>query len=213
MPWAPDYVDLPETKRYLRVPAGDTVDDTWIGELITAASRAVDGRCNRQFGTADGLRVYEASEAVPDLTRAGWWLLVTDDIRADQLLPTPLRPGQLAAPGDTIGVAVGGQPVPAGGVQLLPRNAAADGTVYTGLRLATRPMGDVAVMGGWGWPSPPAQVRTATLLQVGRWHVRRESPYGTAGSPADGSETRLLAKLDPDVAVMLVRLSRTRGPR
>lgn len=197
MPWAPDYLELDETKDYLRVPAADEQDDPWIAELITAASRAVDGRCERQFGTAAGTRVYDASSAVPDLTRPGWWLLVTDDLRPD--LP--------------VTVSVDGVAVDPAGVQPLPRNAAADGLVHTGLRLAARPGGDVTVGDGFGWPSVPVQVRTAARLQVGRWHVRRESPYGTAGSPSDGSETRLLARLDPDVAVMLIRLSRTRGPR
>lgn len=213
MPWAPDYVDLLDTKRYLRVPTSDTVDDGWIADLITAASRAVDGRCNRQFGWADGTRVYEAAAAVPDLTRPGWWLLVTDDIRPDYTLPAPAPSVVLPPPGGTLSVTVGGAAVRSADVQLLPRNAAADGTVYTGIRLAARPTGEVAITGGWGWAQQPAQVGTATLLQVGRWHVRRESPYGTAGSPSDGSETRLLAKLDPDVAVMLIRLARTKGPR
>jgi hypothetical protein len=198
MAWAPDYVDLLETKAYLRVPGDDTADDGWIADLITAASQAVNARCHRQFGTAVATRVYEAAEAVPDIMVPGTWLLVVDDIRPDAA--------------DTI-VTVGGVQLDPAGYVLLPRNAPADARPYTTLRLGVQPAGDVAITTGFGWPQVPKQVRTACLVQIARWHVRRESPYGIAGSPDLGSEQRLLAKLDPDVAVMLVRLSRVQAPR
>lgn len=56
------------------------------------------------------------------------------------------------------------------------------------------------------WPSPesaPSPIRQATLLQASRLFVRKNSPYGIAGSPDMGSELRLLAKLDPDVEVLV----------
>ena len=43
----------------------------------------------------------------------------------------------------------------------------------------------------------------ATLLQASRLAARRDSPFGVAGSPDAGSEMRLLARVDPDVAVAL----------
>jgi hypothetical protein len=46
-------------------------------------------------------------------------------------------------------------------------------------------------------------VEQATLLQASRFHARRFSPYGVAGSPELGSELRLLAKLDADVELAL----------
>ena len=195
--WAPDYLSLDEGKDYLRVPAADTVDDEWIGALITAASRAIDRRCGRQFGTAPDTRVYEAAAAVPDLTHPGWWLLVTDDMRADTAAV----------------LTVDGVALAATGYVRLPRNAPADKRPFTGVRLASKPGGDVSITTGFGWEAVPAQVGVAARLQLARWHVRRESPFGVAGSPSDGSETRLLARLDPDVATSLVGLSRTQAPR
>lgn len=199
MPWAPDYLTLTEAKDYLKVPADDTADDAWLATLITAASRAVDSRCNRQFGSAAGTRTYPASDAVPDLQRAGWWLLVVDDIRSD-LVASPFVHAGPRAYGTADAV-------------LLPFNATMDRKPYTALRLAERPGADITVATDfWGWPAVPEQVSTAARLQVARWQVRRESPFGVAGSPSDGSETRLLARLDPDVATSLTGLSRTRRP-
>jgi len=54
-------------------------------------------------------------------------------------------------------------------------------------------------------------VLNACKLQTGRFNKRLQALFGVAGSPADGSEVRLLAKLDPDVAVMLVDYTRVWG--
>jgi hypothetical protein len=51
-------------------------------------------------------------------------------------------------------------------------------------------------------PVPPT-IKLATQLQASRWLKRRDAPFGIAGSPELGSELRLLAKLDPDVEVLL----------
>lgn len=49
----------------------------------------------------------------------------------------------------------------------------------------------------------PAGVTQACLLQASRFFARRYSPFGIAGSPENGSELRLLSRVDPDVAVVL----------
>jgi hypothetical protein len=53
-------------------------------------------------------------------------------------------------------------------------------------------------------------VLAAAKLQCARWNFRRDAPAGVAGSPDQGSEIRLLSRLDPDVAVSLAGLSRPR---
>jgi hypothetical protein len=55
----------------------------------------------------------------------------------------------------------------------------------------------------WGWTAFPVPVVNAAKLQTARFVARRDSPYGIAGSPDQGSEMRLLARVDPDVAVIL----------
>lgn len=196
MPWAPDYLTLADARAYLRVPAADTADDLLIGSLVTAVSRAIDHRCGRQFGlSAQVTRSYPASDAVPLVDGSGW-LLPTDDV-------------PLTAPAD---VADDTGPLPVAAYTWWPPNAILDGRPHTGLLLPAPPSGASTVTTEFGWATQPEQVSTAARLQLGRWWVRRESPYGTAGSPADGSETRLLTRLDPDVAVALAGLSRMRVP-
>jgi hypothetical protein len=40
-------------------------------------------------------------------------------------------------------------------------------------------------------------------MQASRLLSRRDAPFGIAGSPEMGSEMRLLAKLDPDVDLLV----------
>jgi hypothetical protein len=198
--WAPDYLTLAQAREYLRVPAGQTTDDAWITELVSAASRAIDKACRRQFGSAPAIRVYESSLAVPDVActdfyAAGVWRVPVDDV----------------VPGTEATVRVGTALVDP--VVWLPRNAPADATPYTALRLPSMPDGDIEVTTTFGWAQVPPQVPNACRLQLGRWFARRQSPAGIAGSPTDGSEARLLDRLDSDVMLMLAGLTRARMPR
>jgi len=89
-----------------------------------------------------------------------------------------------------------------------PRKAVAKGKVWTHLVLgsavaASSDDGDVEITAKWGWTAVPTAVKQACLLQASRFMARRDSPYGIAGSPSDGSEMRLLATVDPDVRVSL----------
>lgn len=186
MAWKPDYITGVQLAAYVRAAA----DDAYVAGLATAASRAVDGACHRQFGqlAEPAVRYYPRAGVVylPNRCR---WLVRTEDFQDTT---------------DMV-VEVDGQAVAAGvdGYQLWPRNAAADGVPYTGITLATAPAGDVDATVRWGWSAVPAAVVQACYLQGNRWHVRRASPYGTAGSTQDGSTTSLTARLDPDVRGML----------
>lgn len=198
MTWKPDYVDLPTAKAFLRVT--DTVDDVEIAGWITAASRAIDKRCNRQFGAlaAPAARIYRRTPFYDPTT--GMWLLEIDDVAT------------------SAGMTVNGTAYATSGATLLPDNAPADGLPWTALGFVTWPYPSYpgqpvlnTVVATWGWAAIPAQVPMAVKLQLNRWNSRRDSPYGIAGSPDQGSEMRLLSKLDPDVAVTLAGLSRRRS--
>jgi hypothetical protein len=97
---------------------------------------------------------------------------------------------------------------------LLPINAAADSRPWTTLWLRPTASGwyfpvtylnpaPIRVTATWGWASVPTAIKQATLLQANRFYNRRHSPYGIAGSPETGSELRLLARLDVDVALIV----------
>ncbi|SCF22639.1 hypothetical protein [Micromonospora mirobrigensis] len=190
MPWKPDYITATQAAAYLRV--GDTLDDVELATWCTAASRAIDKRCNRQFGklSTAAARTYRGPAAYDQVS--GLWLLEIDDVQ------------------DSTGLTVGGVALASSGAVLLPDNAPADGVPYERLGFTTAPTGPVVVVAVWGWSAVPAQVVGAAKLQVSRWSARRESPYGIAGSPDAGSELRLLARLDPDVSTSLAGLSRRR---
>lgn len=186
MAWAPDYITASELKAYLRI--SDSVDDSQLGVAITAASRAIDKHCRRQFGVATAEeRVYTAEYA----RHRRRWVVPIDDLMTAATL-----------------VEVGGDTLVT--YTLEPRNAAAEGKPWETLVVdqdsAVVPCGEeyeVAVTAAWGWTAVPTPVKQACLLQAGRFHARRDSPFGIAGSPTIGSELRLLAKVDPDVAVVL----------
>jgi hypothetical protein len=195
MAWAPDYLTLAELKNYVRVD--DDVDNTELTMAITAASRAVDDHCNRQFG-----RVAAAEErrytGRYDYEQ-GLWVVDVDDLQ-DATGLTAEVDGDAVTP-----------------YTLEPVNAVLNGKAWTRLVVstdsATLPTGaanEVTVEALWGWTAVPAAVKQATALQANRLASRRNSPYGVAGSPEAGSELRLLARVDPDVAVSLRGLVRAR---
>jgi len=200
MPWAPDYVAIggdDGLAAYVRTAA----DDPFLESLGPAAARAVDAYCNRQFGQlpAPATFTYEARNAAR--LADGTWVLPVDDVQ-DITAATVTVDGTVVAAGVT-------------GYRWWELNAVAKGYPYTALRFAERPYGDVALFARFGWTSYPAAVPAAVRFQVNRWFVRRESPYGVAGSPDQGSDTRLSARLDPDTRAILAggRIVRARAPR
>lgn len=193
MAWKPDYTTVEDAADFVR--AVPVVDDAWLALWVTSASRAIDRRCNRQFGQVAAAveRTYRTPAAYDRST--GLWLVEVDDVQ------------------DTTGMTVGGVALASSGATLLPDNAAEDGKPYTRLGFDSCPDVPLVASALWGWSDIPTQVVGACLLQVSRFHARRDSPYGVTGSPQQGGELRLLARLDPDVAVSLTGLSRPRRAR
>lgn len=194
MTWKPDYITLAEAKAFM----GDTTTthDADIATAITAASRAIDLCTNRQFGKVS-VAEQRFYTAVWDRRRCRWV------VRIDDLMSTS---GFAAVILDANGATVGTLTE----YTLEPRNAAAVSKPWTELvvkststRFPTGARDEVAITALWGWTSVPAAVVEAAKLQTNRLASRRESPYGVAGSPQIGSELRLLARVDPDVAVSL----------
>lgn len=203
MAWAPDYVTRSEFKAYARID--DTADDAEIDSAITMASRAVDKQAGRQFGQ---VAVAEAREYTLRFSRArgGVWMAEVDDYQDVT---------GLAVAFDAAGDGTFSTAVPAASLVPWPRNALLIGRAYE--RVMIRASGGAGLDGRaagvrvtlkWGWNAVPVAVKGAVKLQVNRMHARRDAPFGVAGSPEQGSEVRLLAKLDPDVAVALERYRR-----
>lgn len=188
MAWAPDYVLASDLKAYLHI--SDTTDDAQIAFAITAASRAIDQATNRQFGlvSAPEERVYTARY---DKTRSRY-VVEIDDLMT------------------VTGLEITGESGAIDGYALQPGNAEFQGKPWTRLvvhpdsaHMPTLAEDGVTVTARYGWTTVPVAVQQAALLQASRFFSRRESPFGVAGSPDLGSELRLLAKVDPDVAIVL----------
>jgi len=186
MAWAPDYTTLSRFKSALRVT--DTDDDVQLAVYITAASRAIDKATGRQFGVL--------AAATEWTYTAEWdrhqdsWIVEVEDFAT------------------TTGLVVKVNDIVTTDFVKEPVRAVSKGKVWTGLRLpasavTTASLDNVKVTALWGWPAVPTSVENACWLQASRFAARRDSPYGVAGSPADGSEMRLLATVDPDVRVSL----------
>ncbi|WP_433368375.1 hypothetical protein ACQPZX_41440 [Actinoplanes sp. CA-142083] len=181
MTWAPNYATVAELRDYLRI--GDNADNGFLAVWVATVSRNVDDHCGRQFGKADTpvTRYY-----TPRYDRhEGAWFADIDDLQDTTGLAFTAEDGSTVT-----------------GYTLLPRNAAADGKPYEQVKL-TAATGELAGLAPWGWNTPPAAVRTGLFLQGARLAARRDSPFGIAGSPSEGSEIRLLAQLDPDFKTSL----------
>lgn len=194
MAWAPDYATATELAEYLRI--NDTEDNTELGIAATSASRAIDNHCHRQFGQLDVAETWRYTAFFD--RRRGRWVVEIDDTMTD---PTEVEilPTEFSSPGDGTVVT---------GYSLEPRNAVAKDRPYKRIVFPDGASPDgtpyqVAVTAAFGWTSVPTAVKQATLLQASRFHARRFSPFGVAGSPETGSELRLLAKVDADVGVSL----------
>lgn len=188
MAWRPDYADPTQLQGYVRI--SDAMDDAELGLALTAASRAIDSAANRQFGKVDTAvtRYYTARFNAS----RGRYVVEIDDLMDDTGVV-------VMSDGDEITEYV-----------LTPRNAEADGLPWTRLEVPadatvtpTCAPDGVAVTAVFGWSAVPDTIVQATLLQASRFVFRRDAPAGVAGSPDQGSELRLLDRVDPDVSVML----------
>lgn len=188
MAWQPDYATSADLKAFLRIT--DTVDDAQIALAVTAASRAVDHATGRQFGQ---VATPTAWTYTPVYDRPGrCWMADIADLQT------------------TTGMVVSmdGTTIPSASFTLEPLRATARGRAWTMIYFdssvtSTGERGCLSITASWGWTSVPTPIKQATLLQASRFLARRDSPYGIAGSPAEGSEMRLTATVDPDVRVMV----------
>jgi hypothetical protein len=189
MAWASDYITSAELKAFKHI--SDTDDDAQVAVAVTAASRSIDAHTNRQFGVvaAAEQRFYTA---VWDRRR--WrWVVEVDDFMSTTNMVVSVDAGTITAfTKEPVNNAAKGRPWEQLVVDI-------DSTV-----VPTTERGGVSVTAIWGWSAVPTAVKQATYLQASRFLARRDSPFGVAGSLADGgSELRLLARVDPDVAVSL----------
>lgn len=201
MTWAPDYATTTELAAFARIE--DSADAAQQGKAIAAASRAIDEHTHRQFGQVPAAepRLYTARWS----TSRGAWVVPIDDLMT-------MTGFALAADRDGDGVF---ETVLTAAAVLRPHNAAQEGRPWTEVLIrptsSAQPTGDngaVQGIGRWGWSAIPLAVNEACLMQANRLMFRRDAPHGIAGSPQNGAELRMLARLDPDVVTHLKNYNR-----
>lgn len=203
-----DYTDLAALKLHLGRPSGNTADDTELSACITAASRAIDATCNRVFGQAASAsaRYYTWNGETYDASPA----ILIDDVATTTDLAVTVDTGLDYTYSTTLTLNTD--------FDLAPWNAAGDLVPWnmivlrspSPVILPTRAR-SVSVTGQWGWAAVPDLVSQACLIQATRWFMRRDAWAGVAGGPEAPYAVRLFDKLDPDVAMMLVPVTRFWG--
>lgn len=187
---ANEYAPVAVLKDRMNITKAD--HDDALGRSLEAASRQIDAWTGRRFylDAAPSARTYRpAGRVIRDLD--GERLLV-DDVGSEI--------GLLVETGSA------GSWSTVAGFEYGPDNALIDGEPVTWLQVPfgywyLGPAVRVRVTARWGWPSVPAAVAEAALLQAGRLYKRRESPEGVAGSAEWGSVR--ISRVDPDVAALI----------
>lgn len=193
------YCTLAELKASLAIT--DSTDDTPLEAAITAASRSIDDYTGRFF-YQDGTALVPVSRYY---TPVDAWTMNIDDIVTITEIATDEDFDQTYA---TV--------FATSDYLVEPINNPRRGWPYSRLLAIGRYIfpyslpQSVRVKGIWGYPSTPAEVNMATLIQASRLFVRRQSPFGIAGSPELGT-VRLTSRLDADVEALLRPFRKNNG--
>ena len=189
------YASLAQVKAALRIT--DTVDDALLEIAIEAASREIDGYCERVFynaGTAT--RVYNPTDA---------FLTETDDLISVSALKTSSAGDGVFditwAAGDYQLEPLNG--VTGGLTQPFTRIRAIDSYLFPvyGLNNINAYEASVQVTGVFGWSSIPTAVVQATILYSMRQFKRYDAPLGIAGFGEYGPMR--VSRIDPDIEALL----------
>jgi hypothetical protein len=199
------YATRNQIKAALRIGTADTLDDELIDNCAGAASRLIDGYCNRQFWSVGSAttRVYMAENDfychIDDI--AGTAITLKTSGATDGTFDVTWTPSDY---------------------QLEPLNGRLDGLQWSYDKI--RAVGDylfptvngnygeqalVQLTAVFGWPSVPEPVTQATIIQASRIFKRYDSPLGVAGF-GDLGAIRVSRFLDPDMAQLVEPYRRMR---
>jgi hypothetical protein len=187
------YATLAEAKASLGIT--DSTDDTAIQSCLDAADQLINNYVDTKVGfgiTASQVRYYTAQR---------YDFVLTDPIVTVTALATDIN-----------GLGTYSETWASTDYVLAPRNAALDTRPYTEidtspfstglLNFPTSYLG-VKVTGTFGWPSVPAAVKQASLIQCGAIFASRTAPFGAVGGESLGGVLRMSAALHPEARALL----------
>jgi hypothetical protein len=187
------YATLAEFKSSIGIT--DSTDDTPLQSCLDAADQLINNYVDTKVGfgvTSSQTRYYTADR---------FDFVLTDPIVTVTALAT-----------DIDGTGNYTQTWSANDYVLAPRNAALDSRPYTEIdtspfsnAVLNFPTGylEVKVTGTFGWPSVPAAVKQAALIQAGAIWSSRTAPFGVIGSQDLGGVLRMAAALHPEARILL----------
>jgi hypothetical protein len=172
----------------------DSTDDTALQNVLDATDTLIDLHCDRKtgFGTATETRYYTAED---------YQYVLTDDLVSVTTLQTDDDANGTYETTWTSGT----------DFVLAPVNAALDGFPYTEIDTSVSwPRNfpkdvyiGVKVVGVFGFPTVPAAVVQAEIIQAGAVWSSRTSPFGVIGSADLGGILRQTRALHPEAALIL----------
>jgi hypothetical protein len=172
----------------------DSTDDAALQNVLDATDTLIDLYCDRKtgFGTATETRYYTAED---------YEYVLTDDLVSVTTLQTDDDANGTYETTWTSGT----------DYVLAPRNASLDGFPYTEIDTSvTWPRNfpkdvylGVKVTGVFGFPSVPAAVTQAEIIQAGAVWNSRTAPFGVIGSADLGGILRMSRALHPEAALIL----------
>ena len=187
------YATLAELKSSLAIT--DSTDDTPLQSCLDAADQLINNYVDTKVGfgvTSSQTRYYTATR---------WDFVLTDPIVTVTALATDIN-----------GDGTYSQAWTSNDYVLAPRNAALNSRPYTEIdtspfsnAVLNFPTGylEVKVTGTFGWPSVPAAVKQASLIQAGAIFASRTAPFGAVGGEALGGVIRMSAALHPEARALL----------
>ena len=186
------YASLSEFKAAVGIT--DTTDDGALQSVLDATDTLIDLYCDRKtgFGTASETRFYTAED---------YEYVLTDDLVSVTTLQTDDDANGTYETTWTVGT----------DYVLAPVNAALDGFPYTEIDTSVSwPRNfpkdvyiGVKVVGVFGFPSVPAAVKQAEIIQAGAVWNSRTAPFGVIGSADLGGILRMSRALHPEAALIL----------
>jgi hypothetical protein len=186
------YATLAEFKAAVGITDG--TDDAALQSVLDATDTLIDLYCDRKtgFGTATETRYYTAED---------YEYVLTDDLVSITTLQTDDDANGTYETTWTAGT----------DYVLAPVNAALDGFPYTEIDTSVSwPRNfpkdvyiGVKVVGVFGFPSVPAAVKQAEIIQAGAVWNSRTAPFGVIGSADLGGILRMSRALHPEAALIL----------
>ena len=172
----------------------DSTDDAALQNVLDATDTLIDLHCDRKtgFGTASETRYYTAED---------YQYVLTDDLVSVTTLQTDDDANGTYETTWTSGT----------DFVLAPVNSALDGFPYTEIDTSVSwPRNfpkdvyiGVKVVGVFGFPTVPAAVVQAEIIQAGAVWSSRTSPFGVIGSADLGGILRQTRALHPEAALIL----------